>query len=340
MKFQMLRFQLLLIGGLLLIAGLLGWGVKDPDRAAAYSPPKAGDAVPLANVHLWDINELFICGDGSGQQFIELRTTAPNEIEIGEEQIIVTNSAGQSRTFTFPDGDLVGPTTNKSLLIATAGFGSVPGGVTPDFILPANFLFPEGGTVRFGAEAVYDSVSYGALPTNGVNSLNRQGASMVSGVNSPKNYAGQQGSASCPPAPPAPNLTLSKIADSATGIVQPGGVLSYTITVLNSGSAAATGALITDTVPVSTTYVPNSASNGGIFGSGVISWTNLTINPATSLTRTLLVTVSATVTAGNKITNTAYITSAEGVKAIGSYVVTVGEATVRKTYLPIIRKNG
>jgi uncharacterized repeat protein (TIGR01451 family) len=253
--------------------------------------------------------------------------------------LVVTNLAGtQSHTFTFPeDTDVSTPTGFKSLLLATDGFSSLPGAVVPNFIIPDGFLFPGGGTVTFGS---YDSVSYGAgqLPQDGINSLNRvynQSPNLVSATNSPKNYAGQSGSVSCPP---VPDLTLIKTADTAGGIVQAGGVLSYTITVVNSGSGAATSALITDTVPISTTYVPNSASNGGSFSSGIISWPNLTINPATSLTRTFQVTVSATVTTGNKITNTAHINSAQGVSDTGSNVVTVGDVANRKTYLPLIRK--
>lgn len=333
MKSQMLRSYLLLSWGLLLILGLLSWGVKEPDLVAAYSPRNARLADPI---EMWDVNEIFICGDGS-EQFIELRnpTSADQETEFGEEDLIATNLAGtQTHIFTFPS-DVDPPTGNKSLLIATNGFSSLPGGVTPDFIIPDNFLFPGGGTVTL---VTYDSISYGAgqLPLDGVNSLNRQGANLISATNSPRNYAGQQGSVSCPPS--APRLSLIKTADAA-GIVEAGVVLSYTINVVNSGGVGATSALITDTVPISTSYVADSASDGGIFSSGIISWPNLTINPGTSLIRTFQVTVKATVTTGDKITNTAYITSAQGVGATGSNVVTVGDVANRKIYLPIIRKN-
>ena len=343
MKYQRLRLYLLLTWSLLLILGLLA-GVQEPDPAAAYSPPNAGQAAPLKDdVDHWIVNEIFTCADGA-QQFVELRnpTSFDEEFEFDQEELIATNLNGtQTHTFAFV-GDVNEPTDKKTVLVATAGFSSLPGGITPDYILPNGFLFPGGGTVRFSPHSNDTPVSYGAgqLPLDGVNSLNRPanlGPTLVSGPNTPKNYAGQQGSVSCPP-PPAPHLTLSKTADTAGGIVKAGGVLSYTITVVNSGNAAATSTLITDAVPISTTYVPNSASNGGIFSSGIISWPNLTINPATSLTRTFQVTVSATVTTGNKITNTAYINSAQGVSDTGSFVVTVGDVASRKTYLPIILK--
>jgi uncharacterized repeat protein (TIGR01451 family)/fimbrial isopeptide formation D2 family protein len=48
------------------------------------------------------------------------------------------------------------------------------------------------------------------------------------------------------------------------GLVDPGDVLQYTITVTNSGPAPATGVVLTDAVPANTTYVANSIGmNGG-----------------------------------------------------------------------------
>ncbi|HZN13576.1 MAG TPA: SdrD B-like domain-containing protein, partial [Acidimicrobiales bacterium] len=47
------------------------------------------------------------------------------------------------------------------------------------------------------------------------------------------------------------------------GIVDPGDTLRYTITVLNSGTIAATGAVLTDSLPANTTYVPNSTTLNG-----------------------------------------------------------------------------
>jgi uncharacterized repeat protein (TIGR01451 family) len=340
MKFSMIRLLLSLSLSLMLLLGLFGWVLKAP-IVAAYSPPSAGEAIPEAFVHLWDVNELFSCGDGS-EQFVELRNPGPLddfETNFNGQTLVATNLAGTlSHTYTFT-GNVSSPTGDKYLLIATDGFSSLPGGVIPDFTLPDNFLFSEGGTVKFGSPAPFDTVTYGAgqLPLDGVNSLNRQGpTTLITATNSPVNFAGVSGSVSCP-ATPSPNLTLTKIADAA-GIVEAGSVLSYTITVVNSGNVAATSALITDTVPLSTTYVPNSASDGGIFGSSVISWPNLTINQGATLTRTFQVTVSATVTNGDKITNTAHITAAEGVSDTGSVVVTVGELANRRLYLPIIVK--
>ncbi len=201
MKFSTIRLLLSLSGSLVFLLGLLGWVLKEP-VVAAYSPPNAGEARPEAFVHLWDINEIFSCGDGS-EQFVELRNPDPDddfETQFNGQTLVATNLAGTlSHTFTFT-GNVSSPTGDKHLLIATDGFSSLPGGVTPNFTLPDNFLFSGGGSVKFGSPAPFDTVTYGAgqLPLDGVNSLNRQAGILVIGVNSPKNFADQTGSVSCP----------------------------------------------------------------------------------------------------------------------------------------------
>src|SRR4029434_2210238 len=49
-----------------------------------------------------------------------------------------------------------------------------------------------------------------------------------------------------------------------TGIVDPGDVLRYTITVQNSATIAATGVVLRDAVPANTTYVANSTVLNGL----------------------------------------------------------------------------
>ncbi len=44
----------------------------------------------------------------------------------------------------------------------------VPGGITPDYIIPSNFLFLSGGTISF---AGISTMPYTALPTDGVSPL-------------------------------------------------------------------------------------------------------------------------------------------------------------------------
>jgi hypothetical protein len=92
--------------------------------------------------------------------------------------------------------------------IATAGFAAL-GIVTPDYIVPAGFLFTDGATVNY---AGVDSVTYGALPVDGTSSLNRSG---MMGVNSPTNFAGQSGTINATPPPAAVSVPTLQGARSA-----------------------------------------------------------------------------------------------------------------------------
>ena len=53
------------------------------------------------------------------------------------------------------------------------------------------------------------------------------------------------------------NVTKT-VADVNGGLVQPGDVLEYTITILNTGNDGATQLVLTDPIPANTTYVPGS----------------------------------------------------------------------------------
>ena len=125
-----------------------------------------------AAFHLWKISEIYTNADGT-VQFVELATTFDFENLLAGQTITSTNVAGTiTNTFTFP-ANLPSPATaNKRFLIGTAGVATAPGGITPDYIVPNNFLFPAGGTLNF---ALVDFFTYGPLPTDGTLSLNRDG---------------------------------------------------------------------------------------------------------------------------------------------------------------------
>jgi hypothetical protein len=80
-------------------------------------------------------------------------------------------------------------TGNTFVLIATSNFGSFTGGVAPDYIVPANFFATGGGTLNYASGV--SIWNYGAVPTDGIHSLARDGSTIV---NSPTNFAGQSGS--------------------------------------------------------------------------------------------------------------------------------------------------
>ena len=151
----------------------------------------------FAAFHLWDIKEVFSNQDGT-VQFIELFTTSSGERFLKNHTITAT-SDGTVVNFTL-DHDLDTTTANKHFLIATAGFAALAGGVAPDYTpLPANFFNPNAASISINFAGV-DTVTFAgsALPKDGINSLTDQtpaGAqNLVSGTNSPTNFAGAVGS--------------------------------------------------------------------------------------------------------------------------------------------------
>ena len=160
--------------------------------------------------HLWDISEIYSNADG-GVQFIEMFSDTSSENGLS---LMFLRSAGSVQEFHFPT-DLAGSTVNRHLLVATAGFASQPGAVTPDYVMPNGFIRIQGDTLSFWNEdqgggpyaglpaTQWDSYAFGAgaLPTDGIQSILRDHTVVAVGTNSPTNYAGQGGSLTAVPEP-------------------------------------------------------------------------------------------------------------------------------------------
>jgi hypothetical protein len=164
-------------------------------RDLAIALVSAAAAPALATFHLWQIDEVYSNSDGT-VQFVELSTTFGGQEFVSAHAITATQGA-LTHTFTLLT-DLPSDSTNKKFLIATAGFAAL-GVVTPDYVVPNNFLFIPNGSVNW---AGVDTVAYGALPNDGVHSIDRNG---VVGVASPTNFAGVTGTLPAPgPGPGGP----------------------------------------------------------------------------------------------------------------------------------------
>ena len=124
-------------------------------------------------------------------QFIRLHESAgqSGQSSFAGESVTVT-SGSTVHSFPFPTNLPSSATANKDVLLATAGFGSLPGGVTPDYIIPANFLILGAGgcSVNFAGVSL---INFGALPTDGVHSLDATGTLIT---NTPGNFSGAHGS--------------------------------------------------------------------------------------------------------------------------------------------------
>lgn len=124
-----------------------------------------------------------------------------------------------------------------------------------------------------------------------------------------------------PPCPPAgdqcvitPTLGAVTIAKALTaesgsqsGIAEPGEMLTYTITLTNTGGSPISGFGVTDPLDANVNFV--SADNGGANASGVVTWTGLTVPANGNLVLTVVVMVDDPLAIGvEQITNLAYNT--------------------------------
>jgi serralysin len=168
--------------------------------------------------HLWRFTEFFSNHDGS-VQFIELAALASGE-NFAQGATITSSATG--KVFTFPS-NLAGNTSNKRLLIATSGFGSLEGAVAPDFTLPStNFFNPAMDTLTLSAGFPIDTKSFTALPTDGVTArhYNPQNGQTSLGTNNPTNYAGMTGSVILvPPVTPTGDYNGNNVVDAADYVV-------------------------------------------------------------------------------------------------------------------------
>ncbi|MFN8595671.1 MAG: hypothetical protein U0559_05765 [Anaerolineae bacterium] len=119
-----------------------------------------------------------------------------------------------------------------------------------------------------------------------------------------------------------PAFTIVKSATPAA--VNAGDALVYTVVVTNTGLVTATGVVITDAVPLNTTFA--SASDPHTLNSDVVSWAIGTLGVGASTLVTLAVNVASPLFNGTAITNTAHVTSNEGITGSSTIVVPVNAA--------------
>ena len=174
----------------------------------------------FASFHTFQIEQLYSNADGSVQFIVMHETQHANGENLWAGHTLTGTHAGVANAFVFPN-DLPGgsegyfmmpsPTADKRVLIATQGFAAL-GLVTPDYVIPNGFLATDGGTLNY---AGVDIVSYMALPTDGVNAINRNGTPIP---NVATNFAGATGSVAAAPSAFTPVAGLwANANESGTG---------------------------------------------------------------------------------------------------------------------------
>ena len=111
-----------------------------------------------------------------------------------------------------------------------------------------------------------------------------------------------------------PDLAITK-TDGRTTVV-PGDVLTYVVSVSNTGNQNATGVVVTDALPAWVAFV--NASDGGINTNGTVVWQIGSLAGGSSVTRLVSVRVNASVPSGvTAITNTVTVAD-DGVNGVDS----------------------
>ena len=132
-------------------------------------------------------------------------------------------------------------------------------------------------------------------------------------------------------------LTIDKTA-SAT-LVHPGNIVTYTLTVNNTGALGAT-AFLTDVIPFGVNHVLGSETGGATFSAGPpaqVNWSG-PVNPGVPVVLTFAVQVVEPGTLGPfPISNSAQVCF--GATCAGSNTVIIYSSRLRDIYLPIIFKN-
>jgi hypothetical protein len=143
----------------------------------------------------WRFSEFYSNADGS-VQFVEMTC-----LNFDDQQGIASaeiRSLTTGKKFVIPIDLPDNTTANRSFLIATDNFESLPGAIVPDYAvftgLPANFFDPNGDAISFfhNPHGTVTSRSFFTVPTDGINSLQYPLNSFA--ANTPRNFSGQVGS--------------------------------------------------------------------------------------------------------------------------------------------------
>ena len=164
-----------------------------------------------ATFHRWKFDEVFSNADGS-VQFIELTNAFDLEQFVSGHPLTSTTHTVTPSTNLPAVNNM---TAGHHMLFATAGFGTLAGGVTPDYLIPANFFNPAGDTLNWAGG--FDIETFDVVPTDGVHSLTLPGT--LTAVNSPTNFAGDAGSVNLVPPSLTGDYNHNGVVDAADYVV-------------------------------------------------------------------------------------------------------------------------
>ncbi|MBB5182711.1 InlB B-repeat-containing protein [Catenisphaera adipataccumulans] len=185
--------------------------------------------------------------------------------------------------------------------------------------IPANSEYVDGsadhdgtysnGTVTWSGITLEDGKSITVKFTVKVKENNgtvlKNKADVIEGTNT---YTTNETTNPTPTPPTKPKKDVFKSSDEQNSIdgkkVQAGDELLYKITYKNTSNEEKT-LTITDAIPKNSSYVENSADNGGTYENGILTWSNITLASGESITVSFKVTVDSN--NGTKLTNQAKV---------------------------------
>ena len=136
------------------------------------------------------------------------------------------------------------------------------------------------------------------------------------------------------PNPPDAAVELSGSASPSP--VQSGQDLTYTLTVNNSGALQLSDLVLTDTLPLNTTYASCSGADSCSLSGSTLTWNLASLDAGLTHSMILVVHVNAGLPMGTLLSNTAYsVTTGQGVSASGT-TITTSIGGQHRIYLPIL----
>jgi hypothetical protein len=149
-----------------------------------------------ASFHTFKLVQVYSNGDGT-IQFIQLQEqSGANGQEFLAGKSLTSTQGTTTNTLVFNHNLDSGNTANASVLVATSAFAAFSG-ITPDYIIPAGFLFTNNGTISYaGGFDVWVYSGATVVPTDGFNALNRDG---TTGSNKSTNFEGQMSTINAAP---------------------------------------------------------------------------------------------------------------------------------------------